>query len=218
MSASGSREVYCTTGGNTLEPIANSKAGIGLNPHFRKSKKGHPVTFVDYPFNQDWNGGESEYLEIVRKHRPEVVVAPDVMGGGGLSDRFLAFADRLNRYADHVVVVPKSVHPEFVPRRFRLGIPCANGWGTSTWAWGEYEREGGDGAHLLGGTPNTHLEILRDTEVDVRSVDTSAFMKGCYYNVWDGKWTERDEYGVDYYEAIRMSLNNLHHAINRFKL
>ncbi len=210
------RRVFCTTGGSTSEPIAESVAGLGLNPYERGPPDDIPVEFVDYPFNQDWTGELADYLDLIREVQPHVAVAPDVMGGAGLSDEFLSYADRLDRYADHVVVVPKSVHPTRVPGRFRLGIPCANGWGTSTWGWSEYANHPG-GVHLLGGTPNTHLEILRDTNVDVRSVDTASFMVGCRFNVWDGKWRERDEYGVDYYEAIRMSLDNLHRAVNRFK-
>lgn len=199
-------DVYMTSSGGTgiSAAIANSQAKMGWEPNRCRPPDQYPVQFIDFPFNtggMDWDA----YREIVAEEKPEIAVAPDIQDTASAADT-LAFADQLSEDAESVVVVPKEVHPSFIPERFRIGIPAQSNWGDGA----EWPKEAYRGleVHVLGGSPRIALEITN--HADVRSYDSSSVNKASRFGgVWEnGGWTDYPK-STDHYDRVQESLTNV---------
>jgi len=102
-----------------------------------------------------------------------------------------------------VIVVPKTVRPERVPDRFRVGVPLANYGSGAPWLLSDYRDCGG--VHLLGGPPKRQLRARE--YLPVASVDTATLGQRCRFGLWDDGATDAPD-GWDYRRRLRESLDN----------
>jgi len=165
--------------------------------------------FLDWPFLPDSDGDADHHISVAQEHGPEIAVAPDVTSDRGLNTS-LQVANALNEHAETVVVVPKSVRPERVPDRYRVGIPAAGYGGGTPWSLWEY-RDCPE-THILGGGPARQQRIAHHLPT-VESVDTSALSKICRFGEWDGGTQDAEH--KDYRERLRSSLINYHYALQQ---
>jgi hypothetical protein len=212
------RRVYFTANGSRDASLAAYRAGadVGMASTSYRPPEGLPVRFVDWPF-LDLAADEADpmqlladHLDVVRRERPHLAVAPDVDGTFPPPIAFAA-ADRLADYAREVVVVPKTILPSEVPERFVVGLPCQRRYGPAPWRWREYRQCGA--VHLLGGSPQQHIELLN--YLPVRSVDTTtpvfSALHGSHWEAASRSWVKEDlgfagNVEVSYLE-LRRSLN-----------
>lgn len=145
-----------------------------------------------------------DHLAVVEREEPRYAVAPDVTDGLSLEDA-IGYADKLARFAETVIVVPKAVRPCDVPDRFRVGLPAQERFGGTPWPLWEYTRV--PSVHVLGGSPTKQLDIA-DYVANIESVDTASPIKAAQFgSVWsvDG-WQDA---GINYYDRITRSMNGL---------
>lgn len=155
---------------------------LGYESHRSAPPNGERVDFVDWPFNRDFDPDFEDHLDVVKRERPKLAVAPDIENGRSLED-VLELADRMDPYVqDAVIVVPKEAHPGDVPDRYRVGLPLAN-WGSDDEqnTLEDYAQAGS--VHFLGGTPKTQLDAAR--VVQPASIDSSTIGKAASFgNIW----------------------------------
>ena len=149
------------------------------------------IGFVDWPYDENSPSIES-HIAQVREHRPKYAVAPDVDGRYSL-DRVVEIADSLARYADHVIVVPKTVPVSAIPRRFVVGLPFRDEFDTDTGvnSFGDYR---GRPVHILGGNPTEQFKLAESHGLSVTSVDSPDPLAWADYGrVWIGRLGAGDE-------------------------
>jgi hypothetical protein len=185
---------------DTTAAITASAAHLGVETG-NDWLEGHTPAFCDYPFT-DADAEFADHLNTVAAVQPRLAVAPDIERGRTLA-QVTTQADRLVDHADTVVVVPKTVHPERVPGRFRIGVPTADYGSGAPWSVWHY-RDCGP-VHLLGGGPARQLTV--GAHLPVASLDTSALGKLCKFGYWDGGTCDAPE-SWDYCRRLRTSLDN----------
>lgn len=200
--------IATSTGGKKItETIDSSQAMLGVETG-ETVRHGFDYEFADYPFTKEEVTFE-DHLRVVEMLQPEIAVAPDIEDKWTLED-VLEKADELKKYADQVVIVPKEVHPEEVPREFRVGYPNQPGFGTN----GKYEIHDFKkvhAVHVLGGSPMQAHEVVEYIN-NVVSYDSASVIKAGMAGgkVWNGGWEDASSYNFeDLYEWIRFSLNNV---------
>jgi len=187
--------------------IIESLAKIGYPSH--KTNIDIQPYFLDYPFTIE-GANFDDHLKEVKRHRPKIAVSPDIEKGLSLKDA-VAQADELLDYAENVILVPKTVKPEKIPSRFRVGLTLAN-FGTSA-PWWIWDYLNCDSVHLLGGSPNRQISAINHG-VNVDSLDTSTLSIICKYGIWkNGKTVDSPE-DWDYAKRIQESLNNYVEKVN----
>jgi len=201
--------VYMTVYGSqdAISAIQRSPARVGAS-----SEVAHRVPvgleFVDFPFT-DEDATFEDHLAVVREHEPRLTVAPDVECGRTLEE-VVCLADRLDRHAETVIVVPKDCHPSEVPDRHRVGLTVGSFGSMAPWGLWQYRNAGP--VHLLGGSPTEQLAV-RDHGIDVASVDGFALGRRARFGAWDGGAVDAEDY--DYEGRLKMSLDNYTDAWNR---
>jgi len=188
--------------------VLESPAQVGYPSH--KTKINIEPYFLDFPFTID-GANFDDHLKMVKKHKPKIAVSPDIEKGLALDDA-ISQADELLRYADDVILVPKSVRPELIPPRFRVGLTLAN-FGTSApwWIWDYRDCES---IHLLGGSPNRQIRAINHG-VKVDSLDTSTLSIICKYGVWENGVTVDSPDDWDYSKRVLESLKNYVGVVNQ---
>ncbi|GAA0308667.1 DUF6610 family protein [Halarchaeum salinum] len=172
------------------------------------------MDFVDWPFSKldDYSDvGEmfDAHYKIVRAEKPKYAVAPDVDEFTTYTD-VKAWADELGEYAETVIVVPKTIHPKEVARRFRVGMPCQPRYGPTPWQWTEYSTCAE--VHLLGGSPVKHAEIMK-YHIPVESVDTTSPVKAARFgDYWNGSQWYNSTGG--FYWCLKQSYRNMRRSMN----
>lgn len=219
ISKEAEREIIFTVNGSAkaAERVYRNGALIGVKSNNRPPPDHIPVDFVDWPWDKlPELGGNvdvvfEDHVRVVADHEPKYAVAPDVMGDLRLPAA-LEYADELKRYAETVIVVPKSAHPSAVPSEFRVGMPCQDRYGPPPWQWLEYEEA--SEVHCLGGSPVDHHRTLK-YNVPVESVDTSLPIKPCkfveYFSASRKKWTPSD---LGFYECLGRTYRNMRLTMN----
>lgn len=174
--------------------IADGGGLLGIDSAISRPDERFPVEFVDWPFRETTEPSWERHLEVVRREQPTYATAPDVDQGRD-PDEVFEFADRLDLYADTVVVVPKVIEPRSVPSRFRVGLPFQKAFGGVSLPGeepGEQQRGAGQrqliegqpaatgleladfqdagDVHVLGGSPAKQRELLQHG-IEVGSVD-----------------------------------------------
>lgn len=197
-------DVIVTSCGGTDMPRAAYRGGVlvGMSSAKNRPPAEVPVNFIDWPFLEDDFEFE-DHLNVVKREEPTYAVAPDIHTDETL-DSAIAKADRLNRHAEIVIVVPKGVKPDKVPSRFRVGLPAQDRFGGVPWPVWEYRNC--SSVHILGGSPNRQEELAHYVNVD--SVDTASPLKAAQFgDVWEnGEWSEQ---GSNYYERVERSMIGL---------
>lgn len=190
---------------------AMRRAGVivGMASNHKVPKYLDDVTdldFLDFPFTVDGATFE-DHLDMTRRAQPRYAVAPDIEDDRD-PDVVIDQADALLDHADVVIVVPKSVHPSFVPDRFRVGFTAQPKWGSSA-PWTVFDYRDCPSIHVLGGSPRRHYPLADDYGLNVRSVDTTSPLKSANFgDIWNGQqWEERGD--LDYYERIEASYRNI---------
>lgn len=203
--------VYATAQGGreTSETIVDSAARLGYESDQQRPPAQYPVHFVDFPFT-DEGASFQDHLDVVEREQPEIAVAPDVEGDRD-PDAVFHQADELANHADVVVVVPKSIHPEDVPDRYRVGVPLADYGSDAPWQLPEYA-DAGD-LHLLGGSPTVQMEASKFLR-NVASLDGASVFKGAEMgNIWapkpDRNWHPTGDLQAGYYDRVGRSLDNV---------
>jgi len=197
--------VYSTVQGrsqDTTEAIDESDALLGAESS-KDWLDGYTPKFLDYPFT-DPDATVQDHIEVVREVEPRLTVAPDIEKGRTLTEA-VRFGDELLTYADDVILVPKSVRPERIPDRFRVGM-SVGGFGTQA-SWSVWRYRGCDSVHILGGTPIQQLRIGQHLD-NITSVDCESIGKDATYGVWTADGRDTDSEGCDYKQRLKMSLNN----------
>ncbi len=160
-------------------------AGCGLRYGFWSKKRvcnnallegPHRVTFIDNEFKAY---DHDKHLALVQRWRPKYATVRDVMSKKQCAqdgipfyplDQILRWAEDLERYAEHVIVIPKYDCLADIPARYVLGysIPTSHG-GTPL----PIDLFRGRPVHLLGGSWKSQLDYLNDLGDDVVSLDNN---------------------------------------------
>lgn len=146
--------------------------------------RGHEVAFVDCDYR---NYDHARHLEAVARYRPKYATVRDVMSreqcrDAGIPyyplDTILRWAEELEEYAEHVIVIPKYDCLDEIPERYVLGysIPTSHG-GTPL----PIERFFGRRIHLLGGSPEDQYRYWRAARPYVVSIDHNYLLKISQY-------------------------------------
>jgi hypothetical protein len=148
----------------------------------------HKILFVDNDFKQYdhvW------HRDFVAKHRPKYATVRDVMtrqqcSKAGIEyhsvEQILEWAEELQEFAEHVIVIPKYQCLDRIPEKFFIGysIPTSHG-GTPL----PVEAFRGRSIHLLGGSLEAQWQYLQTFKEDVKSLDNNHLAKiaefGRYY-------------------------------------
>lgn len=186
---------------DTTKAIADSKALLGVES-LNKWRKEYTPKFVDFPFTKPGATFE-DHLDVVRSVKPKLTVAPDIEKGRDPEEVY-AQADKLNRHADAVVVVPKEVPPEHVPDRFRVGLPAADYGSDAPWLLWQYRAA--EPVHVLGGGPATQLQVAE--YVEVASVDTATLGKAARFGWYKDGYRDDAPDRWDYKTRLEYSLTN----------
>lgn len=198
-------ELYMTAKGrgvDVTEAITESDALLGA-PSSSDWLDGYTPKFLDYPFTEP-DISFSDHLRVVRRVEPRLAVAPDIEKGRTL-DEAVEAGDELLKHADDVILVPKSVHPDRVPDRFRVGMSVGDFGSCASWSVWRYRDC--DSVHILGGSPNEQLTICNHLN-NVESVDTATLGQRCRFGIWDGKCVDDPPEEWDYKRRLYESLNN----------
>lgn len=185
-------DVIVTTlgGSQTADAVLEGGGLVGTRSN-REPPDGVPIEFVDWPF-MDEDVTVEEHIEYVARLNPRYAVAPDVTGDRSL-EAVLDVGDELRRHADVVIVVPKSVPADRVPRRFRLGVPFRDNFQTDTGV-NTFLDFGGRPVHILGGNPTDQFGLADEFGLDVRSVDSPTPLAWADFGrVWLGRTRSADE-------------------------
>lgn len=206
MNASGVDVVLTVNGGDEISrAVADSPALLGFETGRYRPPDDLEVDFCDWPFT-DPDATFEDHLAVVREERPKYAVAPDVEGDHDLKT-VLWMAKKLDRYAEHVIIVPKAVEPGRVPERYTIGYPNQPAFG-SNGSWWRSAYPGDRPVHVLGGSPREQFGVADYLEVG--SIDGANITRYSEHGrIWTpGRQLERPD--LDYYERIRESLANLH--------
>lgn len=201
-------DVVTTVNGGYFPSLAILRAGgtVGYRSDNQRPPMEVPIDFVDWPFEDGAFTTErwEHHIEAVTREEPRLAVAPDATDSLPFHD-VLEYADELQRVAETVIVVPKSVRPAVVPDEFRTGMPCQDRFGGTPWPWTAYKDC--DSVHCLGGSPSKHAEIARYF-IPVRSLDTASIVKAANFgSYWsNGDWTQ-GEYGM--YPTLERSVRGI---------
>jgi len=126
------------------------------------------------------------HLDAAKSSRPFMTVARDVEDIFQL-DRTLAEAEKLQRYATLVVIVPKDPRlsktmESLIPRDYILGFSVPTKYGGTPIAPKYFKRR----VHLLGGRPDRQRELAE--QMDVFSVDCNRFtLDARFGDFFDGR-------------------------------
>lgn len=152
---------------------------------------GVPIEFIDWPFQLEDPSVEA-HVDAVAEHEPRYAVAPDAEPGRSL-DLVLDVAERLEPHVEHVIVVPKNVHPDAVPGRYRVGVPFRDGFETDL-VRNTFPDFRGRPVHLLGGSPTDHFRLVDRHALDVQSVDTPTVLSWADFGrVWVARKRSADD-------------------------
>lgn len=196
-------DVIVTSSGGEDMPRAAYRGGalVGYNSSEDRPPEEIPVEFIDWPFLED-DFDFQTHLDVVKREKPRYAVAPDIHSPENF-DSTIAKADRLNRHAEVVIVVPKGVKPAKIPSRFRVGLPAQDKFGGVPWPVWDYRNC--ESVHILGGSPARQNELSH--YVSVKSVDTASPLKAAMFgDVWNDGWEEE---GFNYYDRVEQSMLNL---------
>lgn len=157
----------------------------------------------------DWKKyNYSAHLEAVRQVRPLLTIAKDVVDIAELP-AVLRQAKELQRWAGHVVIVPKdeSLGPklrELVPRRFLLGYSVPTSYGETLIP---IECFGRRRVHLLGGRPDVQFHLAG--RLNVFSIDGNRITVDARYGDYFTGSGFRPHPEGGYYTCIRESLREV---------
>lgn len=175
-------DVIVTVDGYSRDTIAAVQAGgglVGLASDTTTVPESVGVEFVDWPFLEDRHRDTGfpvdDHVAAVAAYLPRYAVAPDVEPPRSL-DEVLRVADRLDRHAEQVIVVPKTVDPARIPECYRVGVPFRNEFSTSLFTNTFDDFRGLEDVHILGGNPNHQFILATRYELDVGSVDTPKIL------------------------------------------
>lgn len=156
----------------------------------------------------DWqNYSFSRHLSAAEQVRPLVTVARDIDSIDDLS-RTLKQAQRLEAYAQWVVIVPKDPRlaphlDEAIPRRYLLGYSVPTRYGATPIEPDQFRRP----VHLLGGRPDIQRELAE--EMPVVSIDGNRLtLDARFGDFFDGQ-TFRPHPEGGYERCITDSLRNV---------
>lgn len=161
--------IVTTLGGEQTARAVRAGGGLVGMRSSETPPEGIPIEFVDWPFMLD-NPSIEAHVDAVRSIRPKYAVAPDIDGRHPVSE-VIEVGDRLDKYAQNVIVVPKVEPVDVVPDRFVVGVPFRNEWDTDIGV-NEYIDFAGRPVHILGGNPTGQIELARRFDYDVLSVDS----------------------------------------------
>jgi len=180
--------------------IDNTPAKIGFtSAHSNISRIPY---FLDYPFTKR-NFTFDEHLTAAKRLKPQIVVSPDVEKGLSL-EYAIHQADLLSDHAETVIMVPKTVHPTDIPKRFRVGLTMANFGSSAPWLLWDYRNC--ESIHVLGGGPHRQL-IALEHGLAVDSMDSTSLGIYAMYGVWDLKSKDAPD-DWDYSRRLTESVNN----------
>jgi len=172
------------------------------------------VDFVDWPFSKldevdDVGELFQHHLNVVKGENPKLAVAPDIDSTVPYGQA-LEWAKELESHCETVVIAPKTVPPERVSSRFRVGMPCQERYGAPWWQFSEYQKA--DSVHLLGGSPKTHQKVMKHF-IPVESIDTAVPVKCAKFgSFWNGqKWQNSN---LGFYKALQKSYTGLRKMVN----
>lgn len=154
----------------------NSGMSQNLCPYHSRMRERHRLVFID---NNYTAYDHKQHLDFVKEHRPKYATVRDIMSREQCREasvdyyeleQILDWAEELNEFAEHVIVIPKYDCIEQLDKKFMLGysIPTSHG-GTYV----DAEKFKGRKIHLLGGSWKRQLEFLDYFGDDVLSVDNN---------------------------------------------
>lgn len=128
------------------------------------------IDFLDWPFAVEEEASVEEHLEMARDLTPKYAVAPDVQADRPLAEA-VDVAERLDLYADHVIMVPKTVPVDDIPNQYVVGLPFRDEWDTDLGvnSWVDFQARP---VHILGGNPTDQLNLAQRFQLEVTSIDS----------------------------------------------
>ena len=172
--------------------------------NLRDVRKFDRLGFLDI----DWeNYSYSRHLAAVRQTRPLVTVARDITDRR-MFTQVLAEAEELERWATHVIVVPKcrrltAQDIRRIPRRFVIGYSVPTSYGATPLDPKFFRRP----VHLLGGRPDVQRRLA--AEMPVVSFDCNRFtLDAAFGDYFDGSLFRPHPRG-GYRRCLSASIRNI---------
>jgi len=149
----------------------------------------------------------AQHLAAAAQARPFITVARDIESIFKL-DLILREAEELNRYASHVVIVPKDARlsgrlNELIPRQYILGYSVPTRYGSTPIKPEHFRRP----VHLLGGRPDVQRRLAM--QMPVVSLDCNRFtLDARFGDYFDGEIFRPHPKG-GYRRCIKDSIKNI---------
>lgn len=147
-----------------------------------------PISFIDNEFKK-YN--HDEHMVAIKAHRPKYATVRDLMtleqcGRAGIKyydfDTVMTWAEEIERYAQHVIVIPKYNCLDDIPGRFILGYSVPTRYaGTPL----PFEMFRDRYIHLLGGSWKKQIKYISFLQEDVVSLDNNDVWKRSVYGSFD---------------------------------
>lgn len=158
-------------GGNpkVQQTIINNEFFLGAR---LPSTNYYPLFFAD----QEWeNPNFDKYLEYIQKERPYMATVVDITSVK-LIDTALLWADKISKYVDKIVIIPKineaiSHIPHYINgKEIILGYSVPTKYGKTDIPIDNFS---GYNIHLLGGSPKQQMELFFNSGQSVYSIDNN---------------------------------------------
>lgn len=158
---------YCGAGGKSKFDILAQNVGwqLGVN----SGGKNKPVMHMKMIDNNFKNYCHQQHLEMVRKHKPLIATALDIVCPEQLPI-ILGQAEELSQYCGRVLIIPKCKID--IPEKFWLGYSVASGYGSTPLSTKFFKDRP---VHLLGGSPQKQVDKYH--QMNVVSLDANYAMK-----------------------------------------
>jgi hypothetical protein len=147
--------IYCAGGNPRLTRIA-FEAGWMLGMRSDKTTIDLPQAFIDIEYKRP---DFERHLDVVARYRPKYATVPDLSDETtSLADmeRALAQAERLKRYCEIPLIVPKlSAQLDIIPSSYAIGYSIPSSYGGAKYLPWELA---GRRIHLLGGSPRKQVQ------------------------------------------------------------
>lgn len=184
----------------------------GLQYGFRSTDKPctlHDAIFVDNHYHK-YN--HQKHVAVVAQHRPKYATVRDLMTEtqckeAGIPfysfDEVMRFAEEMEQYTEHVIVIPKYDCIADIPQKYVLGYSVPTSYGGTPLETAHFK---GRKVHLLGGEPRLQHEYWQLLKDEIVSIDNNYIhllsQKGQILN-HENKWVRLQEVDITFDKVDR---------------
>lgn len=190
-----------------------------------------PISFVDNEYHGYDHG---LHVSVVALLSPKYATVRDYMTprqceAAGIEyyslDQILTWAEELEKYAEHVIVIPKADVMHEIPERYVIGYSVQSSYGGTPLPTETFR---GRAVHLLGGSWKDQRAIMDDLGDDVVAIDFNQMFKNALYgtatlrdgtqtNLREVVWTDghvNEEPANSWYACLVLSMGFISAALH----